>query len=257
MLVREPVYQQLSSALKQMLISGEHKVGDKFLTEREICQRFAVSRTTANKAISNMVSEGVLEFKKGIGTFVRTLPLDYDLRSLVSFTRKAREAGRVPGTTLLAFEEKTAGSVEVEVKDRLKVGPSDRVFFCRRLRLADGIPMIVERRYLVARLCEGITEEDLRGSIYSFLTEKKGVKITGSEELIRAVNISPKDAEQLQCKPGQAGFLMLSTGYAEHGIPVWFAGILYRGDCYELRNKLDAQQPSSFAGTIIYTPARS
>ena len=183
MLVREPVYQQLNNALREMLISGDHKVGDKFLTEREICQRFAVSRTTANKAISNMVSEGVLEFKKGIGTFVRTLPLDYDLRSLVSFTRKAREAGRVPGTRLLAFEEKTAGAVEVEVKDRLKVGPSDRIFFCQRLRLADDIPMIVERRYLVAKQCEGITEDDLRGSIYSFLTDKKHVKIIRSEEL--------------------------------------------------------------------------
>jgi len=257
MLVREPVYQQLNNALREMLISGDHKVGDKFLTEREICQRFAVSRTTANKAISNMVSEGVLEFKKGLGTFVRTLPLDYDLRSLVSFTRKAREAGRVPGTTLLAFEEKTAGSVEVEVKDRLKVGPSDRIFFCRRLRLADGIPMIVERRYLVAKQCEGITENDLRGSIYSFLTDKKGVKITGSEELIRAVNISTKDAELLQCKPGQAGFLMLSTGYTDHGVPVWFAGILYRGDCYELRNKLDAQQAYSYTESMISTPARS
>ena len=97
MLVREPVYQQLNNALREMLISGDHKVGDKFLTEREICQRFAVSRTTANKAISNMVSEGVLEFKKGLGTFVRTLPLDYDLRSLsVSHARHAKP-GEFPG----------------------------------------------------------------------------------------------------------------------------------------------------------------
>jgi GntR family transcriptional regulator len=117
--------------------------------------------------------------------------------------------------------------------------------------------MIVERRYLVARQCEGITEDDLRGSIYSFLTDKKGVKITGSEELIRAVNISTKDAELLQCKPGLAGFLMLSTGYTEHGVPVWFAGILYRGDCYELRNKLDAQQAYSYTESIISTPTGS
>jgi GntR family transcriptional regulator len=240
-----------------MLVSGEHNVGDKFLTEREICRRFAVSRATANKAISNMVSEGVLEFKKGIGTFVRTLPLNYDLRSLVSFTRKAREAGRVPRTRLLAFEEKVAGAVQVEVKDKLKVGPLDRIFFCERLRLADDTPMILERRYLIAEQCEGITKEDLRGSIYSFLAEKKRVKISGAEELIRAVSIGAKDAELLQCRRGQPGFLMLSTGYAEYGIPVWFAGILYRGDCYQLRNKLDALQAYSYTEPIISTPAKS
>ncbi len=256
MLVREPVYQQLNNALREILISGDYMVGDKFLTERDICLRFAVSRTTANKAISNMVSEGVLEFKKGIGTFVRTLPLNYDLRSLVSFTRKAREAGRIPGTTLLSFEEKLAGAVEVEVKDRLKVGPLDRIFFCERLRLADDIPMIVERRYLVAEQCEGIGEEDLRGSIYSFLTEKKRLRIVGAEELVRAVSIGARDADLLHCKRGQAGFLMLSTGYAEPSIPVWFAAILYRGDCYQLRNKLDAQA-HSYTEPIISAPPKS
>jgi DNA-binding GntR family transcriptional regulator len=46
-------------------------LGERLLTERQICERFGVSRATANKALSNLVSEGVLEFRKGVGTFVR------------------------------------------------------------------------------------------------------------------------------------------------------------------------------------------
>ncbi len=71
-----------------------------FLTERQICERFDVSRATANKALSNLVVEGVLEFKKGVGTFVRGGVLDYDLRALVSFTDKASVAGKRPTTRL-------------------------------------------------------------------------------------------------------------------------------------------------------------
>ena len=90
LLVKEPIYQQLNGYLKQLIDSGECPIGGKFLTERQICERYGVSRATANKALSNLVSEGLLEFRKGVGTFVRGRPLDYNLRALVSFTDKAR-----------------------------------------------------------------------------------------------------------------------------------------------------------------------
>jgi DNA-binding GntR family transcriptional regulator len=57
------------------------RVGDRFLTERQVSEQFGVSRATANKALANVVAEGVLEFRKGVGTFVREPLLDYDLRA--------------------------------------------------------------------------------------------------------------------------------------------------------------------------------
>ena len=70
-LVKTPIYQQLSQQLRDLIRQGEFKANDQFLTERQISDRFGVSRATANKALSNLVSEGILEFKKGIGTFIR------------------------------------------------------------------------------------------------------------------------------------------------------------------------------------------
>src|SRR5574340_557667 len=54
-LVKEPIYQQLNNHLKLLISSGECAVGSQFLTERQICERFGVSRATANKALSNLV----------------------------------------------------------------------------------------------------------------------------------------------------------------------------------------------------------
>lgn len=70
-LVRSPIYQQLNQLLRDLIREGEFKSNEQFLTERQICDRFNVSRATANKALSNLVAEGVLEFRKGVGTFVR------------------------------------------------------------------------------------------------------------------------------------------------------------------------------------------
>ena len=102
-LVREPIYQQLTTRLRQLVRSGEFPPGSQFLTERQIAERFGVSRSTANQSLASLVSEGQLDFRKGVGTFVRESRLDYDLRSLVSFTDKARASGAAPSTRVLAF----------------------------------------------------------------------------------------------------------------------------------------------------------
>ena len=59
-LVRDPVYKQLNDALRRLIAAGEFTRGTKFLSEREIGQRFSVSRATANKALSTLVAEGVV-----------------------------------------------------------------------------------------------------------------------------------------------------------------------------------------------------
>ena len=103
-LVREPMYQQMNEILRVLLKTGEFAEGDRFLTERQIADRFQVSRPTANKVLAGMVSEGLLEFKKGVGTFVCPPPLNYDIQTLVSFTQKVIDAGKKPATQVLEFK---------------------------------------------------------------------------------------------------------------------------------------------------------
>ena len=99
-LVKEPIYQQLNQILRTLAASSEFPIGAKFLTEREIGERYGVSRATANKALSNLVSAGLLEFRKGVGTFTCARVMDYNLRALVSFTEEAAAAGKRPATRL-------------------------------------------------------------------------------------------------------------------------------------------------------------
>jgi hypothetical protein len=73
-LVGSPVYQQLNQRLRTAL-AKLYRSGDQFL----------INRATANKALASLVSEGFLEFRKGLWTFVRRDVIDYDVRALVSF----------------------------------------------------------------------------------------------------------------------------------------------------------------------------
>jgi len=99
-----------------------------------------VSRATANKSLASLVSEGFLEFRKGVGTFVRRGVIDYDVRSLVSFTEKARAAGKKPSTELLTFGKLTAGETDESVRTALSVEGDSLVWEMERVRLADDVP---------------------------------------------------------------------------------------------------------------------
>ena len=62
-LVRNPVYRRVQSALRELVRNGEFAGGEQFLTERQVSQRFGVSRPTANKALAALAAEGVVEFR--------------------------------------------------------------------------------------------------------------------------------------------------------------------------------------------------
>lgn len=254
-LVRDPIYRQLNQELRRLLRGGEFPDGSRFLTEREIGAKFSVSRTTANKALSNLISEGLLEFKKGVGTFVKGGGMDVDLRALVSFTDKARAAGRKPATKILARDLLEAKQVPADAARALK--GDGRVVHMERLRLVDGVPVILERRWVAAARCPGLERAHLDDSLYALWTEKYGLVLEGADQVIRSVGIPGADARILRVRPGAAGLLVTSTGYLQGGEPLWFEKTLYRGDAYEFRNRLGGLQSARPAvGALLDLGAR-
>ncbi|HOK44599.1 MAG TPA: GntR family transcriptional regulator [Bryobacteraceae bacterium] len=246
-IVKEPIYHQLNSHLRRLITSGAYPVGAKFLTERQICEKFGISRATANKALSNLVSEGLLEFRKGVGTFVKARALDYNLHALVSFTEEAIAAGKHPSTRVLHFSKVSPRNVLDEVPQLLQVGPDSLLYYVERLRLADDVPVILERRYIVAEYCPDLTRADLAKSLYRVWTDRYQLSIEGADERIRAVNLRGAEARALRVRDGAAGLLISSVGYLTGGKPLWTERTLYRGDAYEFHSRLGGIQPARYA----------
>ncbi len=237
-LVKDPIYQQLNQILRGLITSGEYPIGKKFLTEREVGDRYGISRVTANKALSSLVSEGLLEFRKGVGTYVRGRPLDYNLRALVSFTDEAVTAGKKPSTTVLEFTRQNSQEAPESVRKLLETAAPDELIYVARLRLADALPVILEKRYIVARHCPQLSASDLNLSLYAVWIENYHLQIEGADQTIRAVNINGADAKVLQVREGSAGLLATSLGYLAGRQPLWHESTLYRGDTYEFHNRL-------------------
>lgn len=164
----------------------------------------------------------------------------------MSFTDKAIAAGKEPGTEVLEFATVSAKDVLDEVPDILEIAPEDPMFYIERLRLADGMPVILEKRYVVAACCPGLSLTDVQGSLYSVWMQRYQIQIEGADERIRAVNVRGADARALKVRDGAAGLLVSSVGYLTERKPLWSERTLYRGDAYEFHNRFGGIQPAGF-----------
>ncbi|MFQ3620888.1 MAG: GntR family transcriptional regulator [Spirochaetales bacterium] len=234
-LVTDPIYQQLNNLLRELIASDKYQIGDKFMTERMICELYNVSRVTANKALSSLVAEGLLQFKKGVGTFVRAKPKEDPTPSIAGFTVNIKAAGMVPSSRVLEFQKVSASKIPPEIREVLELSKEEEVFYIRRLRYADQIPMVLERRYVRVQFCPDLQKEDVEGSLYELFIKKYNLNITGSEETIQAVTLGTEEADQLKVPEGKAAFLITAVGYVNESTPLWFEHTLYRPDGFAFR----------------------
>jgi GntR family transcriptional regulator len=178
--------------------------------------------------------------------------LDYNLRALVSFTEEAIAAGKRPETRVLHFETTTGAETDEDIAALLKVAPEEPLVYVERLRLADDLPVILERRHIVAGCCPGLSAADAGESIYRVFTHRYGLPVEGAEQSVQAVNIHGADARLLRVRHDAAGLLVTSVGFMDGRRPLWFERTVYRGDAYEFRNRLGGiQSPGVSQGRFL------
>lgn len=77
-----PIYIQIMNTIKQNIVSGSLKPGDKLASVRENAESMSVNPNTMQRAYQELEREGVSETRRGMGTFiVEKHTLITDLRS--------------------------------------------------------------------------------------------------------------------------------------------------------------------------------
>jgi GntR family transcriptional regulator len=111
-----------------------------------------------------------------------------------------------------------------------------------RLRAIDGIPVILEHRFVVSFHCPKLTRSQASGSLYQAWTESHQLKISGADETVRAVLLGEEEAEHLKVPAGSPALEVVAVGFLEGEIPLWWERTLYRADQYEFRSRLGSVQ---------------
>lgn len=169
-----PAYLQLKEQLEQAIYSGALAPGSALPSERGLADSLGLSRMTVRRAFETLVAAGLVEQRRGSGTFVRAQPLEQPVERLKGFSEEAVQAGLVPGSELITVEQLPATEV---IAAALNLKPGAPVLRLLRVRTANGDPLELQDAYLPTRfLALSIVELTEGGSLYRGLDAQFGVR---------------------------------------------------------------------------------
>lgn len=223
-----PLYHQLKEIIKENIERGDWAPGDKIPSENELRYDYHISRNTAKKAIEDLVQLGVLNRIQGKGTFVSQPKLEQPLMGFYSFSKVMKEMGMAPTDIILHMIESTATS---RIANKLMIDEGDALIELKRLRCANGEPVILETSYIPEYLVRGIEQDNVKNtSLYDVMESDFGIIVTKAKEVFEPVLIRDYESEYLQVKEGYPALLLERTAYERNGKPVEFCHSIVRGD---------------------------
>lgn len=230
-----PLYHQIEQTLRQSIENGELKPGHS-LSERELSERFGVSRMTARHSLRALREEGLLYSERGRGTFVAEQKLNVHTRQLLGFTEDMRRRGLKAGSQVITFRRFLPNQ---ELAAQLRLEAKAEVFEISRLRLADDVPMAYETGFVPVQLCPHLKRADVeRGSLYQLLEQKHNVRIHQADEVLMAACATREEAALLSIRPRAPVLVVERTVYATDHTPIEVVRSIYRGDRYQAVIKL-------------------
>src|SRR6516162_6659761 len=164
------LYSRVESALAGEIADGDLRVGEQLPTEDSLIARFGVSRITVRRAIQNLVNRGLVEIRRGKGTFVAAPKITQELTELSGFVEDMHAAGRKPTARVLGRQIVPANAT---VAAQLALTRGERVVRIRRVRLADGIPLSFDETFLPLEIGKKIITNDLKVEPIFSLLERK------------------------------------------------------------------------------------
>jgi GntR family transcriptional regulator len=240
------LYARIEETIATEIAQGEYRPGDQLPTEDELLRRFQVSRITVRRAIQNLVRRGLLEIRRGLGTFVLAPRIEAELTKLTGFVEDMKSVGR-KATARVISQDVIAASARVA--ERLQLAKGKRVMQIKRVRLADGVPLSFDETYLPLPLGRQIARNDLRvHPIFTLLEQEYGVPLVEADYELEAAIATKTVADALKVRVGSPIFQIERTSLTTGNRPVDYEVLSYRGDIVRFVTKL-LRHPESSAAT--------
>ncbi len=222
-----PVYYQLKNLILNKIRNGEYPEGSLIPSERDLGENLGISRMTVRQALSQLVSEGVLYREKGKGTFVSKSKIVQ--RNIMSFSETVRKKGLVPSTNVLNF---TRVSDRPDITEILGLGANEVLYYVKRLRLANDLPIGIEEVYIPEKYCPDLEKQDLKASLYKLLKEVYSLSVNYMDSSVEAAKASKEEKKLLGLTDNIPVLSISSVSYNDEGMKLLHQKDIYRSDEY-------------------------
>lgn len=228
-----PLYAQLAHELKQKILKGEWKEGQKIPPEFELMEVYRVSRATVRAAIGELVAQGFLIKKHGVGTFVKKLRPSFSFEPLISLSYAFETFGIVSNNYVI---DKKYVEVDRDIAEQARWQNVSTCLYVKRLRYFDEIPILVEESFLHPSVSHAFEGKDLTGSIAKIFLSEAISEIARIEQIIEPCSRARAERHVLGLIDANSFLCMRRWIYTKDlSEPVYYLVLFMRGDLDKIR----------------------
>ena len=225
-----PAYQRIQNAIRKRIDSGQLQPGDAVASERDLAKIHQVSLMTARHALASLEREGIVERRRGIGTFVAAPKIHFN--KLMSYTEQMASRSLTAASKVLFAK---VIDNELEAAARLSLPPTSSVIKLERLRHAAGEPFALETCYLSAAEFPGLLDAPVgRDSLFGILERNYKVELGYADEEVDATAADPRIAELLGVPRRDPLLRIRQVIYSTKGKAIMYVLGFYRSDRHNL-----------------------
>ena len=222
----KPAYRRIQGAIRQRIESGQLRPGEAVDSERELAKIHQVSLMTARHALAELEREGLVERRRGAGTFVS--PPKIQFNKLMSFTEQMASRSLAPESKILASRILHS---EPDIAARLSLAPMSSLLVIERLREAAGEPFAHETCYFSALQFGNLSRAPLdRQSLFLLLQRDYGTDLAYSDEDIDATVADARLGRLLAVPRGTPLLRIRQVIFSSTGKAITYVLGLYRSD---------------------------
>lgn len=222
-------YEQIQHYILSQINAGKLSAIDPIESEKELGERFNVSRMTVRRALDELVAQDILFRVQGKGTFVNKSRRFKEFNRLKSFTEEATEAGLSVYSIVISQYEAAPDAAIASIMD---IAPQQKVTHVNRIRMADDAPLAYEEAVFLSSVLGDMGPEVPKGSVYKYLEEVKGVKIAYGNQDLDAVSADSKLSIMLNVPLNTPLLRMTCIGYTKSNTIFEYIRTYYRCDRY-------------------------
>ncbi|GAB4069180.1 histidine utilization repressor [Ancylobacter sonchi] len=224
-----PHYLRIKENIIALIAEGKLRPGDRVYSESELVSAFGVSRMTANRALRELMFEGVLTRSAGLGTFVSSQRQDVDLLQIRNIAEEISGRGHTHTARLVVAERIAA---DAGVAQSLDIAAGIEVMRTLIVHLEDDQPIQMEERYV-----NPVVAPDYLANDFTRITPNEYLSqvapITAFEHFVEAIRPDATIRRLLGVKPDQPCLRVFRRTWSGEAV-VTCALLSYPGDKYRL-----------------------
>lgn len=229
----DKLYMQVTTHIKENILSGKYKLGDQIPTEVELSATFGVSRPTIRQALGRLTTEGYLRRIKGSGTFVSQPKVLHESTTFIAgYRAESQKKNLNIKTKVLYIGVENADKC---VAKKLEISVNAKVIKLVRLRSIDNYnnnkPVLYTTVYVPFKLFPKMNELDFSDVSFYDVLDKKGLCVCNASRELEVVATPPKIGDELQISPFEPSILVTSIGKTETKIIVEYTQSYYPAGC--------------------------